>query len=147
MRRRKGQAAMEFLMSYGWAILIALVAVGVISYFKILNPDEIVRDQCLLAQGIYCKSHKATPTGASIMLTNFMGRDITVTDVMLSDINCSSSGLSVYLPNDRDAVFNLSCNLTPKSKANSELIIYYDEVGGLSDMSNHGRFVAPVAPS
>ena len=35
---RKGQAAMEFLMTYGWAILVVLVVIGALAYFGILSP-------------------------------------------------------------------------------------------------------------
>src|SRR3989338_8455864 len=37
--RRKGQAAMEFLMTYGWAILAAIVVIGVLAIY--LNPNRI----------------------------------------------------------------------------------------------------------
>lgn len=36
---KKSQAAMEFLMMYGWAILIVLIALGALWYFGVLNPD------------------------------------------------------------------------------------------------------------
>jgi len=31
---KKSQAAMEFLMTYGWAILVVLVAIGALAYFR-----------------------------------------------------------------------------------------------------------------
>jgi len=34
---RKGQAAIEFLVTYGWAILIVLIAIGALAYFGVLN--------------------------------------------------------------------------------------------------------------
>lgn len=34
--------AMEFLMTYGWAILVVLVAVGSLAYFGVLSPDHFV---------------------------------------------------------------------------------------------------------
>jgi hypothetical protein len=34
---KKSQAAMEFLMTYGWAILVVLVAIGVLAYFGVFN--------------------------------------------------------------------------------------------------------------
>jgi uncharacterized protein (UPF0333 family) len=37
---RKGQAAMEFLMTYGWAILVVLAAIGALAYFGVLSPDK-----------------------------------------------------------------------------------------------------------
>ncbi|MDP4039651.1 MAG: hypothetical protein Q8P57_03670 [Candidatus Pacearchaeota archaeon] len=38
---RKGQAAMEFLMTYGWAILAAIIAIGVLAYFGVFNPGRL----------------------------------------------------------------------------------------------------------
>lgn len=36
---KKGQNAMEFLMTYGWAILVMLIAVGALAYFGVLGGD------------------------------------------------------------------------------------------------------------
>jgi hypothetical protein len=33
MKNKKGQETMEFLMTYGWAILIVLIAIGALIYF------------------------------------------------------------------------------------------------------------------
>ena len=38
---RKGQAAMEFLMTYGWAILAAIIAIGVLAYFGVFSPERL----------------------------------------------------------------------------------------------------------
>jgi uncharacterized protein (UPF0333 family) len=38
---KKGQAAMEFLMTYGWAILAAIIAIGVLAYFGVFNPTRL----------------------------------------------------------------------------------------------------------
>ena len=37
-KSRKSQAALEFLMTYGWAVLVVLVVIGVLAYFGVLNP-------------------------------------------------------------------------------------------------------------
>lgn len=37
---KKGQAAMEFLMTYGWAILVVLIAIGALAYFGVLSPER-----------------------------------------------------------------------------------------------------------
>jgi len=36
---KKSQAAMEFLMTYGWAILVVLVALGALAYLAVLSFD------------------------------------------------------------------------------------------------------------
>ena len=43
MKNKKSQVAMEFLMNYGWAILIVLIAIGALAYFgmfDIFRPDS-----------------------------------------------------------------------------------------------------------
>ncbi len=39
---KKGQVAMEFLMTYGWAIMVVLVAIGLLAYFSVLSPDKFM---------------------------------------------------------------------------------------------------------
>ncbi len=41
IQQNRGQAAMEFLMTYGWAILAAIVAIGVLAYFGVFNPSRL----------------------------------------------------------------------------------------------------------
>ncbi len=43
---KKGQAAMEFLMTYGWAILVVIIAIGSLWYFGALNPSTFLPNQC-----------------------------------------------------------------------------------------------------
>lgn len=43
---KKGQGAMEFLMTYGWAILVVLIAIGCLWYFGVLNPDSFKLCSC-----------------------------------------------------------------------------------------------------
>ena len=49
LHERKGQAAMEFLMTYGWAILAAIIAIGVLAYFGVFSPGKLVADTALIA--------------------------------------------------------------------------------------------------
>lgn len=32
--------AMEFLMTYGWAILVAIIAIGILTYFGVFDFDK-----------------------------------------------------------------------------------------------------------
>ncbi len=50
MRSRKGQAAMEFLMTYGWAILIAIIAIAALIAFGVFNPP--VQEVCTGSGGL-----------------------------------------------------------------------------------------------
>jgi hypothetical protein len=39
-KTRKGQIAYEFLMNYGWAILVVIAAIGALAYFGVLPEQE-----------------------------------------------------------------------------------------------------------
>jgi len=41
-------------MTYGWAILVVLAAIGALSYFGILNPSKFTPDTCLASSGFAC---------------------------------------------------------------------------------------------
>ena len=60
---KRAQAAMEFLMTYGWAILVVLVAIGALAYFGVLSPEKFLPSSCSLPSGLGCIDHKATATG------------------------------------------------------------------------------------
>ncbi len=51
---RKGQAAMEFLMTYGWAILVVLAAIAALAYFGVLSPSRFLPERCDFPAGLTC---------------------------------------------------------------------------------------------
>lgn len=74
---KKGQAAMEFLMTYGWAILVVLVAIGALAYFGVLSPEKLLPRTCTLVAGLSCSEFKVTKAGtATIVVLNGMGKDL-----------------------------------------------------------------------
>lgn len=50
----RGQAAMEFLTTYGWAILVVLVMISALSYFGVLDPTIFLPEKCVFSAGIAC---------------------------------------------------------------------------------------------
>jgi len=78
---KKGQAAMEFLMTYGWAILVVLIAIGALAYFGVLNTSRFLPESCTIAPGIGCKFQVPTDD-LTLRLTNGMGQDVTNLNVV-----------------------------------------------------------------
>ena len=54
---KKAQAAMEFLMTYGWAILVVLVVIGALSYFGVLSPSTLLPEKCTFPVSVSCTDH------------------------------------------------------------------------------------------
>ncbi|MBI2670841.1 hypothetical protein HYX18_02600 [Candidatus Woesearchaeota archaeon] len=76
---KKGQAAMEFLMTYGWAILVVLIAIGALAYFGVLNPGRFLPSACVISNQLGCEEFRVT-SGASgtidIIIRNGRGVNI-----------------------------------------------------------------------
>lgn len=65
--KRKGQAAMEFLMTYGWAILVVLLAIGALAYFGVLSPQKILPERTVFTAPLpNLDNAQLAATGATI---------------------------------------------------------------------------------
>jgi hypothetical protein len=83
----KGQAAMEFLMTYGWAILVVLAAIAALAYFGVLSPSKFLPEKCLMETGFTCVSSKIEPARATLILSNGLGKPITIYGINISTAN------------------------------------------------------------
>ena len=67
---KRGQAAMEFLMTYGWALLIVLVAIAVLASFGVFGGKGTY-EACIMGVGFSCKDFKiAAPDRIEIRVAN-----------------------------------------------------------------------------
>ena len=51
---KKAQAALEFLMTYGWAILAAIIAIGILAYMGVFSPKP--SNSVLISSPLYAES-------------------------------------------------------------------------------------------
>jgi hypothetical protein len=87
---------MEFLMTYGWAILVVLAAIGALAYFGILSPGNILPNDYRMSGGISAGEYKLTTAGTvTLGMQNSMGADVQILDAVVdttnkaSDVTCS----------------------------------------------------------
>ncbi len=68
---------MEFLMTYGWALLVVLIAIGALAFFGVLNPGKFLPSQCILGPGLACEDFKVDSANNYIILKiiNGMGEN------------------------------------------------------------------------
>jgi len=87
---KNAQAAMEFLMTYGWAILVVLAAIGALAYFGVLSPARFLPEKCILEPGFLCEGHKVETNQITLIISNTVeGRPITVNSIKVG--SCSST--------------------------------------------------------
>jgi hypothetical protein len=62
---KKGQAAMEFLMTYGWAILAAIIAIGALAWFGVFRPS--VPETCTISAPFSCGEDTSVTVTDSVL--------------------------------------------------------------------------------
>ena len=84
----RGQQALEYLVTYGWAFVIVLMTIGAFAYFGILNPQQYIPERCEFGQQLQCADFVmlsdetlATPGEVHLRFFNGYGVDIVITDV------------------------------------------------------------------
>ena len=146
--KRKSQAALEFLMTYGWAILVVLVAVGALAYFGVLSPDKFLPAKCTLQSGITCIDHKATATSLVVVLQNSLGFDISLDKI--SATQCPPIGTGVAgsvqasLSNGGKYTGTLTPCVNSGSKYSGELNVTYTITDTQVQHTNRGDITTRV---
>jgi len=128
---RKSQAAMEFLMTYGWAILVVLVAIGALAYFGVLSPDKFLPAKCVLPAGLSCVDFKidAGTDKVTVVLRNGLGTDLSLVSFTSTDgtDTCPISNV-VSIQNGKDGTLTTALTCTafaPGDKFNHDLKVQY----------------------
>ena len=145
VNKSNAQAALEFLMTYGWAIFIVLVALGVLSYFGVFNLALYLPDKCVGQPGLDCTDMKSVRTDGEILfqLKNNLGQSINLTDGSTTggDDDCELSSVlaangkqtpaysladgDITIQNSEYASILLSCGFIKKGRFTVNLNLKY----------------------
>lgn len=143
--KKRAQAAMEFIMSYGWVIIIVLIAISTILYF--VKPHRMILGQnCILSPGLHCKSYKADTDGITLLIGNPTRKDIRVTAINFSNhLECTLTSQKLIRSGSSETL-TVSCDppLTTGTQFRDDIKIIYDETGGIQDVVNSGTVLLRV---
>ncbi len=79
---RKGQAAIEYLTTYGWAMIAAAIVIGAMYLVFFPNPQHLVPDSCTFTEDFICEEFQVTSDGlVNMSLRNMAGAQVTVEGV------------------------------------------------------------------
>jgi hypothetical protein len=137
--KRGGQASMEFLMTYGWAILVVMAAIGALAYFGVLDSANIIPASCTIVPGIDCEDFRITETGqVEINILNGQGQNLNDISISLADPDtkatlciltctegCSGSNALSNGASSRWSSDNCIISETKGSKFKGELVFEY----------------------
>jgi hypothetical protein len=67
---RKGQAAIEYITTYGWAILVLLIVLAALFASGILSPSYLVSEECTFGNNLGCDFALFNEAGATNLNLN-----------------------------------------------------------------------------
>lgn len=146
---KKGQAAMEFLMTYGWAILVVLAAIAALAYFGVLSPSNLLPEQTTFAAplaNIDQATIDATSGNVQVVLKNNVGQTIKIlrTQTVTGSDDCptvsaflvdgSAAAGNATIANGDTFILNFTCGAQTGDRFTSEFTFEY--VNDYSDQAH-----------
>ena len=142
---KKGQAAMEFLMTYGWAILAAVIAIGVLVYFGVFSPSRLVPETCSLSAPLGCNNDKAVvnTTHVNLYLQNGGDADYNITKIDIT--GCTAQVPYTKLIVGAEALYDVACTTgSVGQQFKGTITVTYDKGTGTRDMTSTGSIARKI---
>ena len=112
---KKAQASMEFLMTYGWAILVVIIIIAILFTSGIIgDPTALIPEKCEFYITVICLDHLVEKDQIQLSLLNIAERDIIVKNVIATsdalEGQCELTGIHMgrTLGNGQDFLFQLN---------------------------------------
>lgn len=89
----RAQSAMEYLMTYGWAILVIAVVLAILFSIGVFSGGSFLGTSCIAASGYLCQNPVIFHTGNALTFTFGQNNGATIYNVIVG-VASQSSGLS-----------------------------------------------------
>ncbi|MCL4372046.1 hypothetical protein M1373_01865 [Candidatus Marsarchaeota archaeon] len=86
-KKQNAQAAIEYLTTYGWAIIIISVSLAALYYLGVFNPATYVSTSCLFPADFNCISSVLYPNGTLVINLE----QSTTSPINITAIGCNSN--------------------------------------------------------
>ncbi len=140
--QKKGQAAMEFLMTYGWAILAAIIVIGILGYYYfksgVLTPSAAV-----VNAPFYLNAWNAQTTGITLELKNNGGETYDIQSINVTNCNATTTGLGAIAAGATITPL-IGCTLTTGTTFKGDITITYRKTGSTVDLKSTGSITEQV---
>ncbi len=72
---KKGQSALEFIMTYGWALVVLLLVISSL-WFTFGGDKFFVNEKCMMGPGFLCKDFLVDEGSVQILVKNSQGKNL-----------------------------------------------------------------------
>jgi len=103
----RGQAAIEYLTTYGWTLVAVLAVIAAIYVIKSV-PERPIPPECVLPPGFSCDNFKLHGNNLTIYFANGFGHTVNITSI--SGDCAREEGLPITVENGETKImYNLIC--------------------------------------
>lgn len=158
----RGQATIEYIMTYGWAILALIIVIGVLLFSGLLSPTYLVSDECAFGNNLPCDSALFNDgSDTRLALNIFNGFAYPIKIIRIQIVTSDGTGLSglpanIELESGGNSSFiatlnseQLGANDLKKFVGNITYVSCAPEIGDSCGTTEHvvtGRVVGKVIP-
>ncbi len=156
---KKAQAAMEFLATYGWAMLVVLIVIGALAYFGVFDALNLLPQTCVISPRFSCSDFSVDVSSAKVFVNvrNSGGKDAYVSSFTATakdgSFRCSVNfpGTITLTSNEATGFETLPCTKPDGSPIGDTSVLlkkqkyvleigYADSPGGYSKQANGELF-------
>ncbi|MCH7536207.1 MAG: hypothetical protein IH948_10795 [Bacteroidetes bacterium] len=148
---KKGQAAMEFLMTYGWAILAAIIVIGVLAiYFR---PSSLTQTQVIVTAPFYGVGTTISENIVQVEVRNNGGESLqtlatgtSLSFTQPSDATCTTNWVNgtITAGGSQIVIFDACSGLAPGDTVNAAVVLSYRRPGSSLDLTSTGTLSGNV---
>lgn len=143
INNKRGQAAMEFLMTYGWAILAAVVVIGALGTYFYFNQGS--KTSIFIQPPFYGSAAQINAGQLVLEIANHGGEDLTNVAVNVSGYGCTANTTGFDGTVTGPQIVTLGCTgATSGTKVTGDISVTYRTPGSQLDQYSTGSVSGTV---
>lgn len=146
MKRGRAQYSVEFLVTYGWAILIIGIIIAAIYAFGWLDVQNFLPQKCTFYGQVGCRDFEITNSGLNLSLDNNFGAHLYIKSIEIRNVDCRRVfSDAVFWERARFAMVGIECpGIQDISGTRKEILV---SIGFFSNTTCSGCVSDPVGTS
>ncbi|HLC31170.1 MAG TPA: hypothetical protein VJK51_00745 [Candidatus Nanoarchaeia archaeon] len=138
-------------MTYGWAILAAIIAIGVLAYFGVFSPGKYITGSAVVNPPFYVVAWNvqadtgAGSSGVVMELRNNGGEDYTIQNVNIA--GCGAEATPTAITAGQTISKTVDCGagtLTAGQTFKGDVTIVYRKAGSAVDLTSTGTIAEKI---
>ena len=139
---KKGQAALEFLMTYGWAILAAIIVIGALGTYFYFNQGGT--DTVYINAPFSGIASSISATQIQVEIENKGGEDLRTVTLNVSNAGCTQVAVGDIDGSDAAQIVTVSCSDIGTGTFKGDIAITYLRPGSSLPSRATGSISGPI---